>query len=45
VVLLHPDAAWAAATAVVVAPATLFGIWRHDRIAARRDALQLSPAQ
>jgi TRAP-type uncharacterized transport system fused permease subunit len=45
VVLLHPDAAWAAAAAVVVAPATLFGIWRHDRIAARRDALQLSPAQ
>jgi TRAP transporter 4TM/12TM fusion protein len=42
--LFHPDARVAVAAAVIIAPATLFGILRHQRIAAQKGGLQSQPA-
>jgi TRAP-type uncharacterized transport system fused permease subunit len=44
-VMFHPDASWATAIAVVVAPATALGIWRHALIAAPKGELRPQPAQ
>jgi TRAP transporter 4TM/12TM fusion protein len=33
VVMFHPDSSWATAAAMVVAPLTILGIWRHRLIA------------
>jgi TRAP-type uncharacterized transport system fused permease subunit len=43
VTLFHPDATIAIAAAMVVLPATMAGIWRHQRIAPKTGALQSQP--
>jgi TRAP-type uncharacterized transport system fused permease subunit len=45
VVLFHPNDAWSIAAAVFVAPLTLFGVWRHNRIAAANPVMELQPVQ
>ncbi len=39
VAMLHPDNRWSMATAAVVLPAILIGIWRHQHIAAPKTAV------
>jgi len=45
VVMFHPDASWATAAAVIVAPVIALGIWRHALIAAPKGELRPQPAQ
>jgi TRAP transporter 4TM/12TM fusion protein len=44
VVMFHPDGNVATAVAAVVLPATVYGVWRHRRIAPPKSALQSEPA-
>jgi TRAP transporter 4TM/12TM fusion protein len=44
ITLFHPDAQAAVVAAAVVLPVTLFGIWRHRRLADSKFALQSQPA-
>ncbi len=43
VTLLHPNGKVALASAVFVLPATIFGVWRHRRIASPKSELQAQP--
>jgi TRAP-type uncharacterized transport system fused permease subunit len=43
VCMLHPDDRWSMATAAVVLPAILIGIWRHQHIASPKTAIAPSP--
>jgi hypothetical protein len=43
VAMLHPDDRWSMATAAVVLPAILIGIWRHQHIASPKTAGTASP--
>jgi TRAP transporter 4TM/12TM fusion protein len=45
VALLHPDEMWAIAAAAIVAPVTLFGVWRHASLSSPSAELKLQPAQ
>jgi TRAP transporter 4TM/12TM fusion protein len=44
ITLFHPDGKMAVAAAVVLLPVTLFGIWRHRRLADSKFGLQSQPA-
>ena len=44
IALFHPDGKAAVAAAAVVLPVTLFGIWRHRRLADSKIGLQSQPA-
>jgi TRAP transporter 4TM/12TM fusion protein len=44
IALFHPDGKAAVAAAAVVLPVTLFGIWRHRRLAHSNAGLQSQPA-
>ena len=43
VVLFHPNDNWSMAAAVIVVPLTLFGVWRHNRIAAANPVTEPQP--
>jgi TRAP transporter 4TM/12TM fusion protein len=45
VALLHPDEMWAIAAAAIIAPVTLFGVWRHASLSSPSAELKLQPAQ
>jgi len=45
VALLHPNNTWALAAAAIVAPVTLFGVWRHVNLGGPATDLRLQPAQ
>jgi hypothetical protein len=44
IALFHPDGKVAVTAAAVVLPVTLFGIWRHRRLAHSNISLQSQPA-
>jgi TRAP transporter 4TM/12TM fusion protein len=45
VVLFHPNDDWSIAAAIIVAPLTIFGVWRHNLIAAANPVADLPSAQ
>jgi TRAP-type uncharacterized transport system fused permease subunit len=45
VVLFHPDDYWSMIAAVIGAPLTLFGVWRHNLIAAANPVTELPSAR
>jgi TRAP-type uncharacterized transport system fused permease subunit len=44
VAMLHPDGGVAAVAAAFALPATIYGVWRHRRVASPPAALQPQPA-
>ena len=44
ITLFHPDGRMAVAAAAVLLPVTLFGVWRHRRLADSKFGLQSQPA-
>jgi TRAP-type uncharacterized transport system fused permease subunit len=43
VVLFHPNDNWSLAAGVILLPLTLFGVWRHNRIAAANPVTEPQP--